>query len=746
MRKLMLISIGFTLGSILGGYLLFGMSLAILACLCLILSGTLFFLQKRPATIAALLVAGIGLGAGWVCLHDTLYLQPARNYDGMTLKTEIEISDYSLETQYGIAADGTVKIDGNQYRVYAYLKGDALRPGDIIRGEFRFRFTANGGLQDTTYHPGKGIFLLAYAVGETQIENHNDASVIFLPAKLRRNIQNLLDLLFPEDVVGFARALLLGDSGKLSNADDTAFKVSGIRHVIAVSGLHVSILFSLIYILTGKRRVATALFGIPILILFAAIAGFTPSVMRACIMQCLMIAALLFKKEYDPPTALSFAVLVILTINPLTITSVGFQLSVGCVIGIFLFCSPIQTFLLNVLHAPKDKSIRGRVIRWFAGSISVTLAAMSLTTPLSAYYFGTISIVGILTNLLTLWVISFIFYGCMLACLLGGIWVGAGKVVGAIIAWPIRYVLFIAKTLASSPASSLYTSSVYVILWLAFCFVLIAAFLLMKRKQPFVLISCIILGMCFSVAASYLEPKFDDFRVTVLDVGQGQCILLQSKDKTFVVDCGGDSGESAADIAAQQLLSQGITHIDALILTHFDDDHADGAEYLLNRIPADTLYLPDCSDDGNLKESLKDSFSDIIVWIKEKHQLFGQWGKMSMYPGNAEKGDNDGGLCILFQAENCDILITGDWSTTEETVLVQEEELPQLELLVVGHHGSGSSTSFALLSETMPKATAISVGEDNSYGHPSSEVLERIDMFGCEVWRTDLDGTVVFGR
>lgn len=746
MRKLMFLTIGFACGCVLGSYLLFGTTLILVAVSCLLFGSTLWLLRKQPAIIISLIALGIGLGAGWLSLFDSLYLQSARQYDGKVINTEIEIADYSRDTQYGIAADGRIQLDGKQFRVYTYLKGGPLKPGDVISGEFRLRFTGNGGQEDVTFHPGKGIFLLTYAQGDVDVTEPEAPAIKFIPAELRRSIQNVLDSTFPADAVGFARALLLGDSSKLSPEDDTAFQVSGIRHVIAVSGLHVSILFSFVYCIFGKRRIPTAFIGIPLLVLFAAIAGFTPSIVRACIMQCLMIFAMLFKKEYDPPTALSFAVLTMLIINPLTITSASFQLSVGCIIGIFLLYSRIYNYLLSALHAPKGKTLRGGIVRWFVGSVSVTLSAMAITTHLTAYYFGAVSVVGILTNLLTLWVISFVFYGCMLACMAGFVCIGAGKVVGMIIAWPIRYVLFMSRTLASIPISSVYTSSIYIILWLVFCLVLVIGFLLMKRKKPIVLVCCMILGLGLSVAASYLEPKLDDFRVTVMDVGQGQSVLLQSGDKTILVDCGGDTGQSAANTVAQQLLSQGITRLDSMILTHFDDDHAGGAAYLMNRIPADKLYLPDCTDDGNLKEELKDAFSDRIVWTTQKDEWLGDWGKLTIFPGDITKGDNNGGLCVLFQAENCDILITGDWANTQEMALVQSETLPQLELLVVGHHGSASSTSFALLSETTPKATVISVGEDNSYGHPADEVLERLEMFGCEVWRTDLDGTLIFGR
>lgn len=746
MRKLMWFAIGFAGACVVGIYLNSVLWLALIAVSCFLLCVFLYFYRKKLCTILLVATLGFVLGAGWLHVHDATYLNPARKVDGQTLATEIEITDYSRETDYGIAANGTINLKGRPYQVYVYLKAEPLQPGDVISGKFRLRFTATGGKEDATFHPGKGIFLLAYAKDSIAVQRPDTIPGKFFAAKLRRNIQNTLDSIFPEDTVGFARALLLGDSSKLSVEDDTAFKISGIRHVIAVSGLHVTILFSLVYTFAGKRRVLTAVLGIPVLFVFAAVAGFTPSILRACVMQCLMILGLLLKKEYDSPTALSFAVLIMLIINPLSITSVSFQLSVGCMIGIFLFSSRMNHFLLRVLHVPKDKSMRAKAGRWVAGCVSVTVSATAATMPLSAYYFGTVSIVGILTNLLTLWIVSFAFYGIMLACIFGALWLDLGTVVAWIVSWAIRYVLLTARLLSKLPAAAVFTDSIYVLLWIVFCYVLLAAFLWGKRKHPFAYASCVAAGLCLALTASYCEPKTDDFRVTVLDVGQGQSIVIQSYESTYLVDCGSDNGTNAADVAAQHLLSQGITRIDGLILTHYDEDHAGGAEALLNRVSADVLYLPDSTDDGDIKAQLTKSYGNMIQWVTETTLQAGPWGSFTIFPGGDNKDDNESGLCILFQSEDCDILITGDWSIAQEIALVQQVELPELELLVLGHHGAKTSTSLPLLSATTPKVAVASVGVDNSYGHPSPEVLKRLKMFGCQVWRTDLDGTITFGR
>ena len=143
--------------------------------------------------------------------------------------------------------------------------------------------------------------------------------------------------LFPDDTEAFARALLLGDDNDIGYELNTAFKITGIRHIIAVSGLHVSILFGLLYLLTARKRLLTALIGIPLVLLFAALAGFTPSVVRASMMHIFMVLANLFDREYDAPTAMGFASTAILALDPLAATSVSFQLSFGCVAGILLF-------------------------------------------------------------------------------------------------------------------------------------------------------------------------------------------------------------------------------------------------------------------------------------------------------------------------------------------------------------------------------------------------------------------------
>ena len=455
-----------------------------------------------------------------------------------------------------------------------------------------------------------------------------------------------------------------------------------------------------------------------------------------------MILALLFDKEYDGPTELAFACLVMLIANPLVVTSVSFQLSVGCMIGIFLFNRRIYDWICGKLGCSK-KNRFVRIKQWFARSVSVTLSAMTLTTPLVAYYFHTISLIGPLTNLLSLWVISFIFYGIILVCILSYISAGAASFVAGIVAYPIRYVLFVSQTLSAFPLSAVYTRSIYIIAWLLFCYVLLVVFLLEKKKKPGILASCAAFGLCLAVAVSWVEPMIDDCRMTVLNVGQGQSILLQSDGKTYLVDCGGDDDEQTADLVAETLLSQGISRLDGVILTHYDRDHAGGIFCLLSRIPADTVIASSYEDE--VSDSLQSILPRQLLLVSKDLMLTFGNTEMTIFAPVVPDSGNESSLAVLFRHGTCDILITGDRSGFGERILLKTGDIPDLEILVAGHHGSKNSTCEELLAATTPEIVAISVGE-NHYGHPAPELLDRLKTYGCTVYRTDIHGNITFRR
>lgn len=741
MRKLMWFTIGFAAACAAGVYFGIGVWLGIL---CAVLAFPLFFLKRPLCLLIAVVLLGGAVGAVWTWGYSTYYLQQAREYDGKTIAAEAIISDYSYDTDYGVAADCEVTLDGTNFRTRLYLEEeDALAPGDCVKGSFRFRLTTADSQQGETYHQGIGIFLLVYADKDSTVTRAEHVPSKYFPAQIRNRMSQMIKSTFPEDAAAFATALLLGDSSMLSYEADTDFKLSGIRHVIAVSGLHVSILMSVVYIFSARTRYLSPIIGIPVLILFAAVIGFTPSVTRACIMQILILLALMFNKDYDPPTALAFAALIMLLINPWTIVSVSFQLSSGCIIGIFLFYERTHDYFMRKLKIERVRTKRDRFLYRLCSGVAITLSTMITTIPLSAAYFGTVSLVSIVTNLLTLWVISFIFYGILLVCIVGLLWMPLATVLAWIVSLPIRYVCLIARILSSLPYSAVYTCSVYIVVWLVMCYLIFTVFLFSRPKPAWWLLGSAAVGLVLALLLSWAEPLGDRYRVTVFDVGQGQSILLECDGKKILIDCGGDTEKGAADTVSQYLHSRSVDRLDAVVVTHYDKDHAGGVPLLLSEISVGSLYLPDTVDETGMRDTLSSSHEN-ICWVGRYTVLETACMKLSMIPGEHETQDNERSMCVLFQTENCVILVTGDRSTVGEKALLQDVQLPEVDILVAGHHGSATSTSMELLHAVQPKIAVISVAQNNFYGHPAQSVLYRLELFRCKIFRTDLNGTIVF--
>ena len=744
MRKLMWFTMGYAIACGVGTYLLRGRGLLLLAAILGGLALAAWFLRKHDAVKrAGVLFLGCAIGFLAFFGYELLVLRPAALMDGETVEVTIRVTDYSWESDYGIASDGELELYGRRYKVRFYLNEEwELKPGDVVRLRAQLRLTDEGGQREPTFHRTSGILLLAYPRGDAELLPPQVKKLLDLPEHWAHGLKGIIEGSFPGDTFAFAKALLLGDKSDLSWQQSREFSLSGISHIVAVSGLHVSILFGFIGMVTGKHRYMMLLVGIPVLLCFGAMSGFTASVTRAVIMQMLFLLALAVNREYDPPTALSFAGLLILLQCPLSIAGIGFQLSFASVAGIFLFYPGLSGWLKNWLPG-KGKTLRGRLERWFTASVAVTLSATVMTVPLTAIHFGVVSLIGVVTNLLVLPVVSLVFYGVMVVCGLGCLHSGAAVAAAKIVSVPIRYVLAVAAKLSKLPLAAVFTVSPYIVFWLIFVYVLIFWLLLSGKKRPGIAFSFSVLTLCVSLMLSFLEPLTCDYRVTVLDVGQGQCIVLQSEGNTFLVDCGGRRGEEAADIAAEFLLSQGIKRIDGLILTHYDRDHAEGAAYLPHWVQIERVYLPETEDADGCRAGAWGCAEERIVIDSDLTISFGD-AQIRIFPAKRINSGNDSCASVLFQREKCDTLITGDLSADAELQLLADYDLPDLEVLIVGHHGSKYSTCSELLNATAPDVAIISVGKDNGYGHPTEEVLERLKQAGCAVYRTDLHGTITY--
>ena len=744
MRKLPLFALGFGAACAVTQLLHPGAAGYLAAAGLLVLSAVLLALRRsRPLLRAGCLLLGLAAGLGWSCAYTGLFLRPAYAADGSTVSAAIPISDYSYSTSYGGAVEGRICLENRSYRILLYLpdQDPTLSPGDRLSGSIRLRLTAEGGGKEPTYHRTNGIFLLGYVQKGYTVERGTPA-LRDRPAQWRRSIRDALYRSADGQTAGFLAALLLGDKSGLSYSLRNTLSVAGLSHVVAVSGLHVSILFALLLFLTGNRRWPTVLLGLPVLVLFAALAGFSPSVSRACLMEGLLLLALLLRKEYDPPSALAFAALVLLLLNPMVIASISFQLSFGAVAGIFLVSGRISRALSG---GSKKKGALRRLRRFLAGSVGVSAGACLFTTPLIAYYFGVVSLLGFAVNILCLWAVSLAFYAGALTCAAALVFAPAGRVCGWLAAWPVRYILAVARGAAGLPHCAMYTQSLYTWLFLAGAYLLLFLFCLQPKKRPGQLAASVLgLAVLCNVLA-WAEPKLDRMRVTALDVGQGQSILLEAGGSRYLVDCGGSYPDQAGESAARHLLSEGVTYLDGVIVTHYDADHCAGLPQLLSRITCGTLYLPDLPDDSGSRAELE-GLGIPIRLIASDLTIGSDSFTLSLFAPVSRDGGNKSCVSVLFTAAECDTLITGDLPQHEELKLLASHKLPEIEILIVGHHGSAGSTSPWLLERLRPQAAIISVGANNPYGHPNADTLDRLEQAGCTVLRTDQRGSILIRR
>ena len=697
----------------------------------------------KKGTIMFIAASAAALAFAWCFIFNTWVTAPVRYYEGQTREVSAVVVDSAGDYRYGRQVQ--IRVDGMLCRLYVRTDEEFdPGPGDKLSFKADCRSPSN---DDIRYNPAsKGYKLYLYCDDIPEIVHADKKSILYFPQRLKSAVGEKIELVFPHDTSPFMHALLTGDRTELYK-DTYLYSMlthSGVSHIVAVSGMHVSFLVGFMMFFFGKRRKLTLL-AAPLIVLFMAMVGFTPSVTRAGIMQLLLLFSPFVMREYDPVTALGISLLVILAVNPDAIFDPSLQMSFGAVAGILFF---YERFNLRIKNKKGRKPIAKGFI-WIAraalSTIAVSLSAQVFVLPLSAIYFKSISVVSPITNLLILWAVSLCFCTGVIAVIAGFIYAPIGSVAAAIPTLLFRYIRAVVELLGGLRFSFLTTDSFYFVVMLAAIYLILAIVLSKageKLRLPLLAASAVVLvaaAMVFSSA----DSKLSVMDVTALDVGQGQCLIVSAGDDVYVVDCGGSVPDDEGDLAADYLLSRGYTELDGLILTHYHSDHACGVPELLRRIPTKTVYAPDIADESS-QEVFNETEDIPVEWefIYDETVLLCDSGlTVTLYPPVGLSGENELGLSALFSVGDFDALAVGDMNGMTENIFTDVFSLPDIELLVVGHHGSKYSSSSSFLDTLAPETAFISVGR-NYYGHPAPEVLERLADRGVAVYRTDLNGTI----
>lgn len=681
--------------------------------------------------------------------YRALVRQPVQALCGGEHDFSAAVCDWPEATEHG--AKVTIRLHGLLGAKAVYYGDDdllSLRPGDALSGTAWWNDVAAIGDGDLRQFSSRGVYALLYDRDTLTVQPAPDMPLGYAPQYAAKALRDKLAQLWDDpSVLGFLTAELTGDKSLLPESDYVAMQETGLAHIFAVSGLHCAFLVTLLSLLIPPthRRTLCAVAS-AVLVFYMLLTGLSPSVARACVMQLFLLSAPLFRRGSDPLTSLAAALTVILLVNPYAVGSVSLQLSFAATLGMVLLSGRLYKSF-TAWYRGRNRAVRA-ALSFLAANLAATLGALVFTAPLTAYYFNILSLVAPLAGLLAVPAAGYAFMSAFVSALLGLVWTPLGLLAGYVPLLLVKYILWVAHLLLAVPYHAVYFTNVYLRVWLLYVY---AAFLgcavTQDGKRKYALASALtVLTLAACLWLNSRWQQYGAFRAAVLDVGQGESVALCSGSEAALVDCGSSNAYvDAGSVAADALQSAGIRRLSAMIVTHYHADHTNGLTEVLTRLPVDTLYLPDIEDEYGVRDrlvSLAAHQGADVVFVTEPTRIALGEAVLTVYPPLLTTGDlNEQGLTALATAGDFDLLITGDMAGQTEQLLAQTYPLPDVEVLVVSHHGSRYSSDESFLRAITPDNAVISVG-DNRYGHPAEETLRRLQAVGATVWRTDQQGSI----
>jgi competence protein ComEC len=507
--------------------------------------------------------------------------------------------------------------------------------------------------------------------------------------------------------------LLLGDRTELPRDVDDAFRRAGVYHILAVSGFNVGILAASVWALCRLLRIAhrvSAAIAIVVVIGFALVVGPEPSVLRAVVMAVLVLVATLLDRDASVTNSLALAAMAILAARPGDLFEPGFQLSFAATFGIVIAPLP-----------------RGLIL----GALGASAAAQLAVLPIALTHFNQLSTIGVVANLGVVPLAA-------VATILGLAAVGLSFLSQALAevaldaVWPILLALRgIVALAARVPGAVVYLPAPG---WIAVTsYVGGLALLLLwwrsRRRTALLIGASLLAGAVASAAWPLVRPADGRLRVTILDVGQGDAIVIEMPDGRVVLVDTGSGGPMRLDagerVIAPFLWNKGFLGVGAIAVTHDDSDHAGGAA------------------------SLRRLFSIGEEWttgnLPQVPRRFGLVEVTPLPPASATTvRRNEAALVLRIQLGLAAFLLTSDIGASRERELIASDAPLRSTVLKVAHHGSRSSTSAEFLHAVEPRLAAVSVGARNPYGHPDAGVMARLTDAGARTYRTDRDGALIF--
>ena len=743
LRILAYITGGFSAGCFLFYYILLGKYVPYVMAFMGLLFLVGICLRKKGGMGLAL--ASLGILAGLVVSMSVWQTRqmPIRALDEQTISISGVVVSQPTETKYGYKVPVMFSQEGFDVRGILYYSNLELGLGDKVQGDVAVRILE--------YASEDSYVSMTAKKGFELVEKGDKIPISLFPAKCLQRVNETIEQLFSGETAHFVRALLTGNRSGLSYEFTNQLSITGTTHIVAISGMHISILIGFLSLLVGNRRKLTLFIGLPVIWFYCIMVGASASVVRASVMQSFLLLAPLFGRENDPATSLFTALFLILLPSPEAIRSAGLQMSFLATAGIMLCSRKIYQSIWElpfITHVTKYNALCSGIAKVMITALSTSLSVIPFLLPLMIYYFKVFSLVSIVGSMFLLPLIPFCFGGSFLAVVLGIIYMPLGALVAIPVQLIMEFVIWIIESMSKIPFASLYGNQLYMIVFMVFVYGILIFMVSGWCKVSMIwVIGSIGAVFCGCLTFSALEYGRADLSITMLDVGQGQCIYLQSDGMSCVYDCGGSKG-NAGETTARFLQSINQSAVDVLVVSHYDADHAGGVVQLLSRVPVGTVCLPKTAEELSIQteilEAAQENGCDIIFVEEDMTIDFGH-GQIDVFAPVSQESSNDGSLSLYAKVGDYDALFTGDMGITAEKRLVYLHDLKDVDVVAAGHHGADNSTGTAFLHCLDPDIALISVG-DNSYGHPAQETLDRFEEYDVPYYRTDLYGNITVRR
>lgn len=618
--------------------------------------------------------------------------------------------------------------------------------------------------------------------GTVKIENSNDVETIKKDQsnffeKMINKLSNLLkrkvEILLPENSASLLKGILLGDCTDISSEVKENFKECNLSHMLAVSGAHLSYLIIGINLILSKKifgKRASKIITIFIIIIFMNITNMSPSIERAGISSIICIIASLIHRKPDAINAVAVAVLCTVIKNPFSILNIGMQLSYAGTLSLLMFANGREK---NNSREIIENSEKGKNIKkYLVESIKVTLCANILIMPLTIYKFNTISLNFILANLVAGPLLGLSLILGLIMLVTSFISLNIAKFISFILNIILIILMKSTKLISQIPYSNItvitpYLISIviiYTITFLGYCIAKSPELRKRLKVNKKLIIKTIAIALSITIISvatlNLLEEK--KLKLYFVDVGQGDCTYLKTpSEKNILIDGGGNRDKEKYDVGKKvlfpYLLDRRVKKLDYIIVSHFDADHAQGLEAVIQNIKVKNIIV--CKQASNSA-----LYQEIIKLCKKKNVNIitvkrGQNIKIDKYvyfeilhPGNIMLDDGKGGLnanaivakmyCTI-KNKTTTVMFTGDIEekAEEELVKIYGDKL-KADILKVAHHGSKTSSIEEFLKCVSPKIALIGVGKDNTFGHPNSGVLSRLENINAKIYRTDKLGEI----